>query len=133
MDETDREILRILEENGRKSYTEISEQVGVSEGTVRNRVQDLKDRGVIEKFTVEVREEEEMSAFVAVEIGTESDPSEIYDEISDDFEVFEVAGPLDAFVRVRGENSAEINRAVDRIRAVDGVSSTETYMVLNRR
>ena len=55
MDELDREILNILRRDARTPYTEIAEQVGTSEGTVRNRVEGMVEDGVIERFTVTTR------------------------------------------------------------------------------
>ena len=49
----DRRILELLEQNSRISNTEISRRVGVSEGTVRRRINDLIDNGIIIRFTIE--------------------------------------------------------------------------------
>jgi Lrp/AsnC family transcriptional regulator for asnA, asnC and gidA len=38
MDEIDRTIIACLQYDGRMSFTTIADQIGVSEGTVRNRV-----------------------------------------------------------------------------------------------
>ncbi|MEM3148398.1 MAG: winged helix-turn-helix transcriptional regulator, partial [Candidatus Jordarchaeales archaeon] len=54
VDEIDRKILSILLDDGRKSFNEISLMVGVSTGTVANRVRKLIERGVIKRFTVEL-------------------------------------------------------------------------------
>ncbi|WP_323174819.1 AsnC family transcriptional regulator, partial [Natrialba sp. PRR66] len=48
MDELDREILNILRRDARTPYTEIAEEVGTSEGTVRNRVERMTEDDVIE-------------------------------------------------------------------------------------
>lgn len=57
VDETDKEILEILQENGRMSYREISERVGVTPPTVKSRIDDMADEGIIEGFTVKLDEE----------------------------------------------------------------------------
>ena len=131
MDSKDREILDRLEENGRAAFTEISEDMNVSEGTVRNRVQRMKDEGVIEKFTVEISEREQVKAFVSVDISTERDFEEVLDHLPDDIEVFEVAGRFDLFIKVSRYSSEEVNHVVDEIRSIEGVSGTTTYMVLS--
>jgi DNA-binding Lrp family transcriptional regulator len=131
MDSKDREILDRLEENGRAAFTEISEDMNVSEGTVRNRVQRMKDEGVIEKFTVEISEQEQVKAFVSVNISTERDFEEVLDDLPNDLEVFEVAGRFDLFIKVSRYSSEEVNNVVDEIRSIEGVSDTTTYMVLS--
>ncbi|EGQ43105.1 MAG: transcriptional regulator [Candidatus Nanosalina sp. J07AB43] len=131
MDSKDREILDRLEEDGRAAFTEISEDMNVSEGTVRNRVQRMKDQGIIEKFTVEVSEREQVKAFVSVDISTEREFEAVLDDLPDDVEVFEVAGRFDLFVKVSRYSSEEVNKVVDDIRSIGGVNDTTTYMVLS--
>ncbi|KZN22649.1 hypothetical protein A4G99_19555 [Haladaptatus sp. R4] len=54
LDETDTEILRLLMDDARRSYTDIGEQVGLSAPSVSNRITQLKDLGVIDGFTVNI-------------------------------------------------------------------------------
>jgi len=54
MDDTDREIIKILKNNGRATYGDIGKKVGLSEGAVRKRIKALVDSGVIRNFTVKV-------------------------------------------------------------------------------
>ena len=50
--ERDREILRLLEENARLSYTELARKLGVTEGAVRKRIKKLEREGIIRGYTV---------------------------------------------------------------------------------
>ena len=52
LDNKDRRILNLLQENSRTSYTHIAEELSVSEATVRYRVKNLIENGVISRFTV---------------------------------------------------------------------------------
>ena len=54
MDEKDRQIIKILKDDGRAGYGSIGAQVGLSEGAVRKRIKTLTDESVIRKFTVKV-------------------------------------------------------------------------------
>lgn len=54
LDDTDREILRILTEDGRRSYSDIAEQVELSPPAVSDRVDRLGELGVIRRFTVDI-------------------------------------------------------------------------------
>ncbi len=47
LDETNREIVRLLAEDARASYSEISKEIGVSVGTVRNRIAQLRETGAL--------------------------------------------------------------------------------------
>lgn len=54
LDETDREILRALIEDGRRPYSDIAELVGLSRPAVSDRVERLHELGVIRRFTVDI-------------------------------------------------------------------------------
>lgn len=132
MDQTDRKILEHLKQDGRASYTEIANSLGVSEGTVRNRVENLVENGVIEKFTVEISEEQKIGAFVMVRVETNAEISGLIEDFPNDLEVFELAGDQDIILKVERETAEDINDIVDEIRSLEGIESTKTYMVLNR-
>lgn len=57
LDDTDRQILAILEDEGRVNYDDLAERIGVSAPTASARISKLVDDGVIERFTVEVNHE----------------------------------------------------------------------------
>ncbi|MCK6163127.1 Lrp/AsnC family transcriptional regulator [Bacillus pumilus] len=50
-DERDKQILSLLHEDGRMSYTDLGKQVGLSRVAVQARIQQLIEAGVIERFT----------------------------------------------------------------------------------
>lgn len=54
LDSTDEVILEMLFEDARRSYRDIADEVGLSPPTVSNRVDRLRDIGVIERFTLDV-------------------------------------------------------------------------------
>ena len=54
MDDVDKQILAILKEDGRATYSNIGKKVELSEGAVRKRIKALVDSGAIRRFTVKV-------------------------------------------------------------------------------
>lgn len=54
IDDTDRDILRLLLEDARRPYSELADEVGLSAPAVSDRVDRLRDLGVIERFTLDV-------------------------------------------------------------------------------
>ena len=54
LDETDRELLRLLLEDGRAPYSDLAEAVGLSPPAVSDRIDRLRELGVVERFTVNV-------------------------------------------------------------------------------
>lgn len=54
LDETDRELLRLLHLDARCSAAELARELGVSRATVQNRIDKLKANGTIKRFTIEL-------------------------------------------------------------------------------
>ncbi|SDJ25140.1 DNA-binding transcriptional regulator, Lrp family [Halovenus aranensis] len=54
LDDTDRDILRLLLEDGRRSYSDIAETVGLSAPAVSDRIDRLRELGLIRRFTVDL-------------------------------------------------------------------------------
>jgi DNA-binding Lrp family transcriptional regulator len=54
LDDTDLEILRLLQEDGRRPYSEIAESVGLSAPAISARVEKLQEVGIVRRFTVDV-------------------------------------------------------------------------------
>ncbi len=54
LDGTDRELLRLLLVDGRASYKELADEVGLSPPAVSDRIDRLRELGVIERFTVDI-------------------------------------------------------------------------------
>ncbi|MFB6174777.1 MAG: Lrp/AsnC family transcriptional regulator [Candidatus Nanohalobium sp.] len=132
MDEKNEKILKYLRKDGRASYTEIAEEIGVSEGTVRNRVEKMKQDGVIEKFSVETGTAGP-KAVVMVKLETGKDIDQVLKKFPGQIQIKEVTGGYDLILEVERPSNQEINDVLDEIRSIDGVDSTETYMVLNER
>ena len=54
LEKTETAILRLLEEDGRLSYAELGEKVGLSKSPCWSRVRDLEQRGVIRRYRAEI-------------------------------------------------------------------------------
>lgn len=93
MDEKDEKIIELLQEDGRRPFTEIADEIGVTEATVRKRVRKLEKGGVIEKYTVEVNPEK-LGYDTVTLLGLDVEPEELLnaaDEIKEMEEVKSVA------------------------------------------
>lgn len=132
MDSTDQEILDILNDDGRASYTDVAKTVGVSEGTVRNRVERMVENGVIENFTIETSSRG-ISAVVLVKLSMDADPKEIVQSFPEDMTVYEVTGEHDLVLMIDREGTEELNDELDNLRRVEGVEETVTKSVLKKR
>jgi len=137
IDEIDRKILNKLLDNSRLSYRKIAEDLEVSETTVFLRVKKLIERGVIKRFTVELSPEhvgKSLTAFILIK----TEPQkfvQVLDKIKDledVYEVFDVTGNYYAIVKIRTSSREKLAEIIDEISMIDGVSSTETAVVLRK-
>ena len=135
MDELDREILSILRRDARTPYTEIADQVGTSEGTVRNRVDRLVDDGIIERFTVPTRTGN-VKSMIEVGVDVNVDTEAVTDHIAEwpavDF-VWQVSGEEDIVVVVDAADTGAVNELITRARELEEVVSTKTRLILDER
>jgi Lrp/AsnC family transcriptional regulator, regulator for asnA, asnC and gidA len=132
VDDLDRKIIEALQANGRESFRRIAAGLGVSEATVRARYARLTSEGVLQ--VVAVTNPLGLGFDQAlVGIKTTGAPSEIADEISRwpeaDYVVV-TAGQFDLVVEVVAADRRELLELTNRMRALPGVSTTETFFYL---
>ena len=135
MDDLDRQILSILRRDARTPYTEIADEIGTSEGTVRNRVDRLTGGGIIERFTVTTRTGNvkamvEISVEMNVDTAAVSEQMVGWDEV--DF-VWQVSGEDDVVLVVDAVDTHAVNELISRAREMDEVKSTKTRLILDER
>jgi len=135
IDSIDKEILRMLQDDARISFKKIAEKIGVSEATIFVRVKKLRKNGVIKRFTAIVSPDllgKNLTAFVL--INTEPKNLEhVLDALSsmdDVYEVYDVTGAYYVIVKIRTENRKTLAEIIDKIGMIDGVTRTETAIVL---
>src|SRR5215813_11087771 len=131
-DELDRRIIEALQRNGRESFRGIAARVGVSEATVRTRYGRLTREGILQ--VVGVTNPLGLGFEQAlVGVKTSGPPSAIADEISRwpeaDYVVV-TAGQFDVLVEVVASDRTELLELTNRIRALNSVVSTETFLYL---
>jgi len=135
MDSLDREILTILRRDSRTPYTEIADEVGTSEGTVRNRVDRLMDEGVIERFTVATRTGN-VKAMIEIDVAVDVDTTAVSGGMAEwsevDF-VWQVSGEEDIVVVADTADTDALNSLITRARELDEVVSTKTRLILDEK
>jgi DNA-binding Lrp family transcriptional regulator len=135
MDDLDREIMGILRRDSRTPYTEIADQVGTSEGTVRNRVERLIDEGIIERFTI-ATQTGNVKAMIEVSVDVNVDTHAVTDHMAEwpqvDF-VWQVSGEDDIVLVVDCADTEGVNTLITQARELDEVVSTKTRLILDER
>ncbi|WP_395658412.1 Lrp/AsnC family transcriptional regulator [Nocardioides sp.] len=137
MDEVSKAIIEQLQQDGRRSYAAIGKVVGLSEAAVRQRVQRLIESGVMQ--VVAVTDPLELGfarqAMVGIRVTGALDP--VADRLAELDEVDYVVittGSYDLLVELVCESDEHLLELIsDRIRSIEGVVSTETFMYLRLR
>lgn len=132
--ETDRAIIRQLQQNARMSYAELSRVTGVPESTVRRRMDRLQQRGIIEFSMVAdpSRLGYDLRAMIGlrVELPKLDSISERLRSMSEVTFAGFVTGNFDIVVQVVVQSQEElVEFLTKRLSVVDGVRSTETFVM----
>ncbi|SFL14648.1 Lrp/AsnC family transcriptional regulator [Geodermatophilus ruber] len=136
LDDVSRAIIEQLQEDGRRPYARIATAVGLSEAAVRQRVQRLVDAGVMQIVAVTDPLHPGFSRQAMVGVRTSGDVRAVADTLAALPEVDDVvitSGSLDVLAEVVCEDDDQLPDVVARIRAVEGVTSTETFLYLGLR
>ena len=136
LDDVSKAIIEQLQEDGRRAYAAIGKAVGLSEAAVRQRVQRLLDAGVMQIVAVTDPLQVGFPRQAMIGVNCDGDVEAVAEKIADMSEVDYVvitAGGFDLLVEVVCEDDDQLLDTVSRIRAVDGVESTETHLYLGLR
>jgi DNA-binding Lrp family transcriptional regulator len=136
MDETDRRLIALLRENARTSVASLAKDLGVARGTVQNRLAKLEKDGTIVGYTVRLRpqvEEQRIRALMTVAV--EGNRSEaVLKALRGDPAVgalYSTNGRWDIVAELRADSLEAFDRVLGRIRMIEGISNTETSLLLS--
>jgi len=134
LDEVSKTIIELLQHDGRKSYASIAQQVGLSEAAVRQRVQRLLDADVMQIVAVTDPLQVGFQRQAMVGLRVSGDITPVADALSGMDEVAYVvttAGSFDVLAEVVCEDDNHLLELLTtRIRALPGVTATETFVYL---
>jgi Lrp/AsnC family transcriptional regulator for asnA, asnC and gidA len=137
LDDVSKAIIEQLQQDGRRSYAAIGKVVGLSEAAVRQRVQRLIDGGVMQVVAVTDPLELGFARQAMVGVRVQGPLESVADALSSLDEVDNVvitAGSFDLLVEVVCESDDHLLDLISsRIRTVEGVVATETFMYLSLR
>ena len=136
MDDKDRQLITLLRKNARLPVAALAQAVGVSRGTVQNRINRLIEHGTIQGFTIRVRSEAEMPRVRAIMmIAVEGERSERiikllrgHPEIS---EIHTTNGRWDLVLELNTDSLEAFDQALHRIRQINGIAGSETSLLLS--
>jgi Lrp/AsnC family leucine-responsive transcriptional regulator len=136
VEDTDRHILAALAADGRISYTDLAERVGLSVSAAHQRVRRLEQRGVIRGYTARLDHEAldtTLTAFIAIRPIDASAPDDAPERLAHLAEIeacYSIAGEDNYLLLVRVATPTSLERLLQEIRAAANVT-TRTTVVLS--
>lgn len=135
MDALDQQLIGLLRKDARTNVAALAKKLGVSRGTVTNRITRLEDSGVIVGYTVRLRPDakpDEISAWMSVAVEGNQTRAVIASLLGEPgvAELHDTNGRWDLLAELRASSLAELSQVLERIRLIRGISSTETSLHL---
>lgn len=135
IDKLDSELISLLEKDARCSIGELADRLGVTRNTVQARLLRLKDSGALEGFNARVNLVEvgvNVEAFAALAINQNHLDQIIHQlrALPEVLEVHTTTGREDLLVRIGAVTHADLQRIIQRVVALQGVSHSNTTLVL---
>ncbi len=138
MDDVDREILRLVQQDVRISYAELGAQVGLSISAVNERMKKLHAGGIIRSCVAVVEPRAlglDICAFVQVLLDRPQHSSRFLEQMREKAEVLEVhhvTGDFSYLLKVRVRDTGHLEALLtEGIKSVRGVVRTQTLIVLS--
>lgn len=137
MDDLDRRLIGLLRDNARLPVASLAQHLGVSRGTVQNRLDRLVERGDILGFSVRLREQDAGHGVRAITLISEQAKNvggvmRGLRQIPEAKAIHTTNGRWDIMVEMTAENLAALDAALTLVRRIDGVVSTETLILLTQ-
>lgn len=134
LDDVSKRIIEHLQEDGRRSYSEIARQIGLSEAAVRQRTQRLVDAGVIQITAVTDPLQLGFARQAMIGIKVDGDLQRVAEELAAIDEVdyaLITTGRFDLLAEaIAADDDEYLDLLTNRVRGIEGVAATETFMYL---
>jgi len=136
IDELDRKIVRVMNQNARKSFREIAKEVGTSVTAVIHRVKKMEQTGIIKSYVPVVDPElfgYTLIAIIALRI-SKGKLLETQETISEDprvAAVYDVTGEWDSLIVGYFKGRDDLNQFIKKVLSLRYVDRTVTHIVLN--
>ena len=135
MDDTDRQLIALLRQDARLSVATLAGKLGVSRGTVSNRLRKLEDDHVIVGYTLRLRpdaEPQQIRAWMGVQVEGNQTRTVIAHLLGEPGveRLHDTNGRWDLLAELRASSMGELSRVLERVRLIKGIRNTETSILL---
>ena len=136
VDDVDLKIIRLLQEDSRKSFNKISESLGIAVGTAYNRVKNLENKEILKGYTILLDSDKlgyNLTALILIEADGRYLP-EVEKELAkldEVISIYDITGDYDIAVISRFKDRGQLNNFIKSILKMPHVNKTVTNVVLS--
>ncbi|MDA9825922.1 Lrp/AsnC family transcriptional regulator [Porticoccaceae bacterium] len=134
----EQQLLRLLQENSRRTVSDLANELGLSRATVQQTMERLERKGVIQGYTIKINphyQQQQVSAYIMISVI----PKKTADIVRQIHKVPQldmlctISGQYDLIAKVTEATTQELDNSIDRIATLDGVEKTLSHIVLSRK
>jgi len=135
MDDTDRALIALLRNDARTNVATLAAKLGVSRGTVTNRLRKLEDEHVIVGYSVRLRpdaEPDRIRAWMGVLVDGNQTRAVMASLLGEPgvAALHDTNGRWDLLAELQAASNAELSAVLERVRLIKGIANTETSILL---
>ena len=135
MDDIDRQLIALLRKDARTPIATLAAKLGVSRGTVGNRLRKLEDSQVIVGYSLLLKPEAQpncIRAWMGVRVDGNQTRAVVASLLGEPGveSLHDTNGRWDLLAEVRAETMAELSQVLERVRLTKGIAQTETSILL---
>ena len=134
----EQQLLRLLQENSRRTVSDLANELGLSRATVQQTMERLERSGVIQGYTIKMNphyQQQQVSAYIMISVI----PRKTADIVRQIHKVPQldmlctISGQYDLIAKVTEATTEALDNSIDRIATLDGVEKTLSHIVLSRK
>jgi len=133
LDHTDQEIIKQLNQDGRKSYRQIAKELNLSVGTITNRVNKLRETGIIKGFQIQL-DYAALGYNIETLIGIDNNGNieNIINKYPENIiTAHKTTGQYNTLLITRFKDTTELNTFLENITKEENINKTYTQLILN--
>ena len=135
---TDQDLLKLLQENSRRTVSDIAKKMGLSRATVQHKMERLERTGVIQGYTIKINpilERQNVSAYVMISVVPKKNNTIVRQllRIPQMEMLCTISGQYDMIAKITESTTQILDQTLDKIANLDGVEKTLSHIVLSRK